>query len=141
VNEAPTDLTLSKLEIRENRNDTLVGILEITDPDVGQRHNCTILDADTPFYIDSSTNPPTLKTVRPLDFESSRVEYVDINCEDIVLDQARHSTEKQFKINVIGMVVRLTLLILIQFHHIQVHMQIMHYQTMFNSAGKDISPP
>ena len=118
-----------------------MGILEITDPDVGQRHRCTILDVDTPFYIDSSTNPPTLKTARPLDFESSRVEYVDINCEDIVLDQAEHSTEKQFKINVIGMVVRLTLLILIQFHHIQVHMQIMHYQTMFNSAGKDISPP
>jgi hypothetical protein len=104
VNEAPTRLTLSKLEIRENRNDTLVGILEITDPDVGQRHRCTILDVDTPFYINSSTNPPTLKTARPLDFESSRVEYVDINCEDIVLDhrQAQHFIEEQFKINVIG---------------------------------------
>ena len=79
-----------------------MGILEITDPDVGQRHRCTILDVDTPFYIDSSTNPPTLKTARPLDFESSRVEYVDINCEDIVLDQARHFIEEQFKINVIG---------------------------------------
>ena len=102
MNEAPTRLTLSKLEIRENRNDTLVGILEITDPDVGQRYRCTISYDETPFYIDSSTNSPTLKTVRPLDFESSRVEYVDINCEDIVLDQARHFIEEQFKINVIG---------------------------------------
>jgi hypothetical protein len=105
VNEAPTRLTLSKSEIRENRNDTLVGILEITDPDVGQRHRCTILNADTPFYIDSSTNSTTLKTVRPLDFESSRVEDVDIKCEDIVLDhrQAQHFIDEQFKINVIGM--------------------------------------
>ena len=106
VNEAPTSLTLSKLEIRENKNDTVVGILEISDPDVGQRHSCTILDVDTPFYIDSSTNSPTLKTVRPLDFESSRVQYVNINCEDIVPDhrQAQLFIDKQFKINVIGIV-------------------------------------
>ncbi|CAB4023992.1 protocadherin Fat 4-like, partial [Paramuricea clavata] len=103
VNEAPTSLTLSKLEIRENKNDTVVGILEISDPDVGQRHSCTILDVDTPFYIDTSTNSLTLKTVRPLDFESSRVQYVNINCEDIVPDhrQAQLFIDKQFKINVL----------------------------------------
>ena len=109
MNERPTELTLSKFEIRENQNDTLVGILEIADPDVGQRHNCTILDNETMFCIDDSTNPPTLKTAHPLDFELSRMEYVNIQCVDIVLDRSQKQFEiiRQFKIYVIGMMVML----------------------------------
>lgn len=107
VNERPTELTLTKFEIRENQNDTLVGMLEITDPDVGQRHKCNIVGDETMFYIDDSGNSPTLKTAQPLDFELSRMEYVNIRCVDIVLDQPQNQFEiyEQFKINVIGMAV------------------------------------
>ena len=105
MNEPPTDIALSKSEVRENEDRALVGNIEITDPDVKQRYNCTILDVDTQFYIDSSANQPTLRTNYSFDFEISRVEYVNIKCEDIVLDhrQAQHSIEKRFKIDVIGM--------------------------------------
>ena len=96
---------MTKFDIRENQNDTVVGMLEITDPDVGQRHKCNIVDDETMFYIDDSGNPLTLKTAQPLDFELSRMEYVNIRCVDIVLDQPQNQFEiiKLFKINVIGM--------------------------------------
>ncbi|XP_028415344.1 protocadherin-23-like isoform X2 [Dendronephthya gigantea] len=103
VNEPPTDIILKNLEIRENLNDTLVGILEISDPDLGQRHNCTIMSEGAMFYINNDVSPPALKTAHPLNFETSRDESVYIKCDDIVLDheQPQFTTEKQFKIFVI----------------------------------------
>ena len=105
VNEPPTNLNLSNLQVRENMNDTLVGILEISDPDEGQKHDCKIPDSSG-FYIDTSVNPQTLRTAKPLDFESSSVEYVNIRCNDIVPGhhQRQFHIERLFKINVIGMV-------------------------------------
>ena len=96
---------MKKSEVRENEDNALVGILEIIDEDVRQRHSCTILDNQTSFFIDATEYPPTLKTDLSLDFESSRVNYVNIKCEDIVSNhqQITYSTEKQFKINVIGL--------------------------------------
>ena len=104
VNEAPTDISLTQSQVRENEI-ALVGTVEVTDEDLNQRHNCTIVDTNTPFFIDNTGNKPTLRTHSPLDFESSRVNYVNIKCEDIVVDkrQTRYSKEKQFKIDVIGM--------------------------------------
>lgn len=83
-------------------NDSLVGVLEVTDPDLGQRHRCKLLNNSIPFYIDNSVNPPLLKTVRSLDFESARVQYVDVQCEDISPGQAPHFIYKRFAIHVIG---------------------------------------
>lgn len=112
INEPITGLSLSSLQVRENKNESLVGILRITDADVGQRHNCSISknsdQRHSVFYVDGSTNPPTLRTAQPLNFESSREHFVDIMCEDIVKDhdQPSHLIEKQFVIAVIGMRIR-----------------------------------
>ena len=108
VNEPPTDLILTNSFVRENKNNSIVGVIKVVDPDVNQRHDCRIFrnsaQNESLFHIDASTSPPILKTAKPLDFESSPYHYIDIVCKDDVgkKNQEIHEKEKQFKIDVIG---------------------------------------
>ncbi|XP_046847649.1 uncharacterized protein LOC124441247 isoform X2 [Xenia sp. Carnegie-2017] len=108
MNEPPTMMELIGKEIRENMNNSFVGIVNITDPDVGQRFDCRILNSrgainNSSFYIDNNSNPPILKTLRPLDFEDQRMIYIFINCEEILANpnELANSIERQFRIDVI----------------------------------------
>ncbi|XP_046847458.1 cadherin-23-like [Xenia sp. Carnegie-2017] len=107
VNEPPSMMELIGTEIRENMNNSFVGIVNITDPDVGQKFDCRILNSrgainNASFYIDNNSNPPILKTLRPLDFEDQRMIYINIKCEEILdnPNELENSIERQFRIDV-----------------------------------------
>ena len=99
-------------EIHENMNNSFVGIVNITDPDVGQRFDCRILNSrgainNATFYIDNNSYPPILKTLRPLDFEDQRMIYIFISCREILANpnELANSIERQFRIDVIGKII------------------------------------
>ena len=75
VDEAPVDVALSGASVREHQPaGTLVGVLSVSDPDVGDRHSFALVagpgDAgNAAFVIDGAL----LKTAAPLDHESTRV--------------------------------------------------------------------
>ena len=94
VNEAPSDITLSATSVYENEPDTLVGRVTVDDPDIGQRHRCTVHDrvvngnfdsgrTSKFFSVDASLN---LKTLSGLNFEAHHSLDIWINCSDIVAD-------------------------------------------------------
>ncbi|XP_046847645.1 protein dachsous-like isoform X2 [Xenia sp. Carnegie-2017] len=108
VNEPPSMMELIGKEIRENMNSSFVGIVNITDPDVGQRFDCRILKSrgafnNASFYIDNNSNPPILKTLRPLDFEDQRMIYINVKCKEILANhnELANFMEQQFRIDVI----------------------------------------
>ncbi|XP_065174480.1 protocadherin-16-like [Sycon ciliatum] len=92
VNEPPTDITLTPSSVKEAQPaGTLVGSLSVTDPDVGQAHNCSVIDtqpqAGQPlltslFYVKNQM----LYTKKPLDFEATLAYSVEVECSDIPTD-------------------------------------------------------
>ena len=95
--------------MRENQPDTIVGQVSVTDPDIGQKHNCTVCDSragvpDCPpsqlFAVDSSLR---LKTLDSLDFELVPNHAVLVRCSDVVSSpQTSLFIEQSFLVTVIG---------------------------------------
>ncbi len=93
VNEAPTEITLSKASVQENSAaGTVVGQLGSDDPDAGDPGTFVIIGGSDAFVIDGTT----LKTTRPLDHEATPTLDVTVR----VTDRDGLSFEKTFTIAV-----------------------------------------
>ncbi|XP_012556552.2 protocadherin Fat 4 isoform X1 [Hydra vulgaris] len=95
VNEAPSEIILSKLHVFENLPpNTVVGLLSVIDPDVlsSQTHSCSI--DNFKFVI----NNASLLTLASLDYEMSSHETINIVCTDS--GSPPKSLQKIFTINV-----------------------------------------
>ena len=103
VNERLSAILLNANSIRENEADAVVGQVTIQDPDLGQRHQCTVYDqvidpASRPerlvpshfFTVDSSLN---LKTLNALNFEAEHSMDIVINCSDVVQEGSLAKSE------------------------------------------------
>ena len=103
VNERLSAILLSAKSVPENEAGTVVGKVIVQDPDVGQRHRCTVHDQVVDpasrkerlvpshfFTVDSSLN---LKTLNALNFEAEHSLDIVINCSDVVQEGSLAKSE------------------------------------------------
>ncbi|XP_033123556.1 protocadherin Fat 4-like [Anneissia japonica] len=81
VDEAPTNISLSKLTVDENSHpDTLVGIFNVTDPDSGPAdYAYMLLSQAAPFYIQGNK----LYVLHNIDYELSHVITIQVKVEQV----------------------------------------------------------
>lgn len=82
INEPPTDINISNYTVAENADSgTIVGKLNVKDPDSGQTHSCVLLDdAQNTFALINDILQ--VKQNKLLDFERSNKLSVLIQCDD-----------------------------------------------------------
>ena len=82
INEPPTDINISNYTVAENADSgTIVGKLNVKDPDSGQTHSCVLLnDAQNTFALINDILQ--VKQNKLLDFERSNKLGVLIQCDD-----------------------------------------------------------
>ena len=94
VNEAPSQISLSSTIVNENAVAVSVARVTVSDPDIGQVHQCEVYDLifdsasstesllpSSFFLVDSSFN---LTTYKALNFEAAHTVDIVINCSDVV---------------------------------------------------------
>ena len=98
MNEAPTDITIDNLQVRENEKDVTIGRIRILDPDTNADYNCT-LSSDEKNQLEIMNDNKTLRLIKELDFENERVKSFEIKCKDKKKDSM--SFTKQFDLRII----------------------------------------
>lgn len=88
---------------------TLIGTLSVTDPDVGQGHNCSVVDNQPQPGVPLLTSEFYVKNLKlytkiPLDYETRPFYFVEIECSDLPTDgQPSWVYDKSILINLTGM--------------------------------------
>ncbi|XP_033734474.1 protocadherin Fat 2-like [Pecten maximus] len=100
ANDVPTDIVLSQKTIQENSAvGTVVGILDLVDEDSSLAYTCAVINLQTvPFKVENDSMLVTSSA--DLDYESSRVFTVEIQCTDEGKDDTRLKISKAFVVNV-----------------------------------------
>ncbi|MFC2015154.1 Ig-like domain-containing protein [Chloroflexota bacterium] len=78
VNDAPTEILLSNNTVNENTSGAVIGNLSVTDPDIGDSHTFSVVDA----RFEVVGNQLKLKAGESLDYETEATVSLDITATD-----------------------------------------------------------